>query len=226
MLAQIFYLNGPECPQAGMQRDFRKTDPFDLQPLDQFNAEVEARCWCSYRSLMFRIHRLVSDPVLLIRFAPDQFGKRSLSKTGQHRLEFLLGSVKQETNGASPGCGIVDHLRDQFIRIPKIEFVAHPNLSGRINNDIPKAILLVQFSQQKHLDPGTCLFLPPIHAGWEDLGIVDDEHILVVEILHDIPEMTVLDLSGSTVDNHHPGILPLFDGILSNKIKGKIESEL
>ena len=44
-------------------------------------------------------------------------------------------------------------------------------------------------------------------------GVVDYKDILVIEIIHDVPEMLVLDLAGVAVDHHHARIFTFLAGV-------------
>ena len=74
------------------------------------------------------------------------------------------------------------------------------------------------FQVKDHVDLGAGLFLAAIHARRKHLGIIDNEDILVVKILHDITEVSVFKLSGVAVNHHHSAFFSFFTGMLSDQV--------
>ena len=128
--------------------------------------------------------------------------KRSMSSGSAGRFTICLGS------GASPSayraalnssCGpsykkrsvrprdvVLSMTSAPWNHLHRIQLVTYTDLTGRVDQHIPQAQVLIQLPQQEHFDTCTRLFLVAIKAGWEHLGIIEDKHILVVEIVKDV----------------------------------------
>ena len=73
-----------------------------------------------------------------------------------------------------------------------------------------QAQFAVQLAQQEDLDLGAGLLLVAVQTGREDLGVVEDEEVLFVEILDDILEDAVFDGAFGAVDDHQARVVPVF----------------
>ena len=85
---------------------------------------------------------------------------------------------------------------------------------------------MVQFAEQQHLDFGTSLFLLAVEFGGEHLSIINDEHIAIFHIVHQVLEDTVLNLSGLAVDDHHSGLVAVLRRLQRNQFAGQVEFKL
>ena len=84
------------------------------------------------------------------------------------------------------------------------------DLARRIDQHVPQAQFAVQLAQQEDLDLGAGLLLVAVQTGREDLGVVEDEEVLFVEILDDILEDAVFDGAFGAVDDHQARVVPVF----------------
>lgn len=103
--------------------------------------------------------------------------------------DMLTDLVIEEAKSTSTAGGIVDYLSHHLVDIIKEEFVSYTNLTGWFYEYIPESHLLIQLSEQEHLNLGIGLLLGTIKTGWENLGIVEDESIALFEVIHDILEL-------------------------------------
>ena len=226
VFAQIFHFDRPESAQAGMEGGFGETNAFDLKAFDQFFTEMKPRGRSSYGAFMLGIYGLVAFFVFGFGLALDVFRQGGFSQCLQHHAKLLVGTIPEETDRTSAAGGIVDHFGHQFVAFTEIELIAYADLPGRIHDHIPKAVSLVQFAKQEYLDLGAGFFLTAVHTGWKYLRVVHHKHVLVIKIINDVFEMTVLDLAGLSVDDHHPAVFSFFGGLLGDQVKREVEAEL
>ena len=97
---------------------------------------------------------------------------------------------------------LFDHFGHEQIVVAEVELVAHPNFAGRLHQHIPQAVAGAEVAKQKHFYFGTCFLLASIEPRRKNFGIVDNQHIVFVEILEHIFKDAVFDFAGIAVDNH------------------------
>ena len=102
-----------------------------------------------------------------------------------------MRTVVEESQGSSAAGGIVDHLCHHRTILLEEELVADTDLSSRLYQHIPQTQLLVELTQQEHLDLGIGLFLGAVETGGEHLGVVKDKRVVLVEIVEDIAEVEI-----------------------------------
>ena len=70
-------------------------------------------------------------------------------------------------------------------------------------------------------------FLVPVQACGEHFRVVEDEHILVVEIVEDVFEiLAVFDIPALLVEHHQPRLVAVGHGILCDLFFRQFELEL
>src|SRR5690554_4762602 len=111
-----------------MQGDVRKMSTLYFKALQQFATEVQTGCGRRHSPFVLRKNGLIALAVFGFHFSFNEFGQRSLSQTVKGFFEILVGSVVQKTQGASSGGGVVNHFGHQGVVLPKVEFIADPNL--------------------------------------------------------------------------------------------------
>ena len=79
-------------------------------------------------------------------------------------------------------------------------------------------MLLVEFAQQKHLNLGTRLLLVAIEFGGEHARVVEDEHILVVEVVQDVLEHLVLNLARLAVQHHQARLVTVLHWLIHDQL--------
>ena len=141
-------------------------------------------------------------------------------------LKVFVGSVEEKTEGSAAGRGVVNHFRHHGLVFSEIQLVADADFAGGIHDDIPQALLPVEFTQQEHHDIGPGLFFLSIETGGENLGIVEDKDVALAEIVDNIFEQAVLDLTAVPVKDHQTGLVSPAGRFLGNTVLGKIEVEL
>ena len=87
-------------------------------------------------------------------------------------------------------------------------------------------LLTVELPQKKDHDVGPCLLLFAVKTGRENLCVVEHESVAFAEIVYDVFEYPVLDLSGVLVDNHQPALVAPPCRLLSHTLLRKKELEL
>ena len=155
------------------------------------------------------------------------FGQRSLAKRIQGGLELVVRPVVQETERTPARRRIVDDFCHHGIIFTEVQLVTYTDLTGRVDQHIPQAQVLIQLPQQEHFDTCTRLFLVAIKAGWEHLSIIEDKHILVVEIVKDVFKvLAMLDIPAFLVQHHQTGFVTMARRILGNLFFRQFEFEL
>ena len=98
---------------------------------------------------MLGVYGLV--PVLILWFyVPlDVFGKGGLAQFPHFTTEIRIGPVVEEPQGTPAGCGIVNDFCHQGLIFPEIELVPNTDLPGRVHQDVPKSLLLVEFPEMQ-----------------------------------------------------------------------------
>jgi hypothetical protein len=167
---------------------------------------------------MLGIHGLVALAIFGFHITLYKFRKGCLSQVVKGFFEFLVVSVIQEAKGPAPRGSIIDHLRNQHIVFSEIEFVPDPDLSSRVDQDIPKSLLTIQLSQEEDLDLGPGLFLISIKASRENFCIVEYQDVFVGEIIQDVFKYFMLYGPFLSVNYHKPGFISVPGRIFRNQI--------
>ena len=85
----------------------------------------------------------------------------------------------------------------------------------------------IVLAEQKQLDQRLLPSLDvSVQTGGNDLGVVDDEHVVRFQIINDIEEMLVCDLAACTVKHHQTGVITLLHRMLCDQLLGKIVKEV
>ena len=149
-----------------------------------------------------------------------------LTQAEEGLLEVFVTAVEQEAQGPAAGGGVVDHFRHQRLVLSEVEFVADTDFPGGVHDDVPQALLAVEFPEEEDHDVGPRFLLLAVQAGGEDLGVVQDEDVSFAEVVDDILEEAVLDFTGVFVQDHEAGLVTPAGGLLGNPVLGKFEVEL
>ena len=78
--------------------------------------------------------------------------------------------------------------------------------------------LLVQLAEQEDFDFGAGFLLVAVEAGGEDLGVVEDHHVLLLEVVDDVLEDAVLDFARFAVDDHQTRFVAVFGRIFRQQV--------
>ena len=116
------------------------------------------------------------------------------------------------------GSGVVDYLGSHDVVLAEVELVADAYLARRVDQDVPQSELAVQLAQQEYLDVGSGLLLVAVQTCRKDLRVVEYEHVLLVEILDNVLEDAVFDLSRLAVDDHKTRVVAVLGGVLCDHI--------
>src|SRR5690606_27366479 len=119
-----------------------------------------------------------------------------------------------------------NHFGYQFIIVAKIEFIAHPDFTSRIYNNIPQTIGFAEFAKQKDFNLSTCFFLPSVKTGRKNFGVIHNHHILVVKIVDDVFKNFVFYFSGVAMNYHKATFVTLLGWMLRDKANREIKLEL
>src|SRR5690554_1198690 len=108
--------------------------------------KVKTRSWCSYSALFGSVNRLITLFILWFNISGNIFWDRCLPQFIQFFSELFVSSVIEETQRTTTRGCIVNDFRHQRFVFAKIQFVSYSYLSGWINQNVPQALLFVQFS--------------------------------------------------------------------------------
>ena len=118
----------------------------------------------------------------------DVAGQWGLTQGKELAFELLVLTVVEEAQRTSAAGGIVDDLSHHRAVLFEEELIADTYLAGWLDEHIPQAQFLVEFAQQEHLYLGVGLLLRAVETGGEHLGVVEDEGIALVEVVHQVAE--------------------------------------
>ena len=208
---QVFDLDVFEVADTAVQGQLLPDDVVYLETFHHLTADVEPCDGGSDGALDFGVYGLIAlgIPVLDVAHALQLVGQWGVTQAADVLVELLVGAVEEETHGAAARGGVVNHLCHQRLVGTEVELVADAYLAGRVDNDVPQAHVLVQFTLQEHGDFGTGLLLLAIQQGREHLGVVGHHHIALVQVVKQVFEQTVLDGLGVAVQHHEACLVAL-----------------
>ena len=226
VLGKVFHIDPAELSDSHVDGDECFIYVLKDHPVEEFPAEVGTRCGNGHRPFVLREDGLVVLVVLRSDLALDPFRYGQFAEAEQRLLEVLVRSVVKETQGATPGGGVVNHFGDKALVLSEIEFVSYPDLAGGIHDHIPQVLLPVQFTKQEHHDVGSGLLLLAVKPGGEDFRVVEHEGVAFAEILDDVLEKSVLDLAGVLMDYHEFAFVAPSRWLLGHTLLREDELEL
>ena len=226
MLCEVLDFNLVEVAQTTMQSDKCGVDTLDFEHLHHLAGEVQACSRCGDSTLFpcengleivhillpirtvlngdrLRGVRIIGRRCrnrLLMSVIYNIMWQRSLTKSVELALEFVVRTVVEEPQRTSAARGIVDNLGHHRARIVEEELVANSNLSCRFNENVPQSHLCIELSEEEDLDFGICFLLCSVQTGRENLCVVEDHHIAIVEVFAYILEFDVIVLCRLTLD--------------------------
>ena len=82
-------------------------------------------------------------------------------------------------------------------------------------------------TEQEQLDPrfGSALGMA-VQAGGDDLGVVDDQHVTLADVVENIVKMLVVNGLRLSVQHHETGVIPLLHGMLGDQLLGEVVEEI
>ena len=180
-----------------MKRDKGELDALYLHALHQLAAEVKAGGRSGDGALVLGENALEVVQVFgscrtAVYYIMRQ---RSLAEGVKVALELVMRTVVEEAQRASAARSVVNHLCHHRPAVVEKQLVAYAYLTGRLNKDVPKAHLLVQFAQEEHLYLCVGLLLRAVKTRREHLRIVEDESVALVEIVEHIAEIEILGVA-------------------------------
>ena len=119
----------------------------------------------------------------------DIVWQRSLTESIELTFELIVRTVVEESQGATAAGGVIYYLGHHRTTIVKEKLITNANLTCWLHKHIPKAHLLVEFSQQEHLYLCIGLLLGSIQSSREHLGVVEHKDISFTEILQYMTEI-------------------------------------
>ena len=215
MGGDILHLDRTEGAQAYMQGHKSKVDPFFPDPVQQFIRKMEAGGRRRGGAAVSGVDRLVH--LGIFQLMGDIGGQGHLAQPVQ---DFFKDPFVLETDQAVAVLNDLQDLGGQQA-VPEghpgagAEFLAGPYQGLPY---IPGPAL-----QEQDFGVGPGPFLGAQEPGRNDPGIVQDQGIARIQIIYDIPEDLMLDLSGLSVHDQHPGQVSVLHGILGDQFLGQVE---
>ena len=201
-------------------------DTFNLQTLHNFAAEMDTGRRSYHCPLVFGEYRLITVDINLFGLPLYIFGKRRGTKPEEIGLEFLMTSVVEESQGASARGCVVDYLGHHRFIVAEIKFVAYSDLAGRLDKNVPKFMLRIEFAQEENLNAGAGFLLIAKQTGRKHFGIIKHHHISLIEEPEDIAKSKMLDFATFAMNYHKLAVAAFGRRILSYQLFGQFVFEL
>ena len=103
-----------------------------------------------------------------------------------------MRTVIEETQRTATAGGVVNHLSNHRTFFVEEQLVTNTNLTGWLYQHIPQAQLLVELTQQEHLNLRIGFLLSTKETGRKHLCIVEHKDVALVEVVDDILEGQVV----------------------------------
>ena len=226
VLRQVLDVGIAEVAQSAVQGDKGELDAFDLHALHQFARKVQAGGRCGDGSLVTGKDALEILQVFGFRLAAHESGQRGFAQGVEGLFEFIVVAVVEKSQGTSAAGRVVDDFGHDGLVFAEVKFVADTDFACGVYEYVPQAELLVEFAEQEDFDACVGLFLFPVEACGEDLGIVEHEDIVFVKVVQDVLEGLVFDFPGLAMEHHHAAFVAVGCRVLGDFLLGKFEFEL
>ena len=243
VFAQILYIYWFEVTQTHMRGNGIGLHTTNLQTLQQILREVHAGRRCSHRTDILRKHRLIT---LLVHLHNRQIHKHFLVLLQGllcHRASYILRQwrsthaievlhkvialvVRQETQGTTTRRRVINHFRKDSRILVKKEFITNTYLTRRINQHIPIAVLMLQLTQQEHLDICIRFLFLSIQTSREHLCVIRYNYIALIKARRKVTHTFMLYLSRLSVQHQQTCIITKTTGELRNQFLWKLEFEI
>ena len=117
-------------------------------------------------------------------------------------FELAMRPIVKEAKSTATRGGVVNNLGHHRVVFAEIEFVTYADFSCRVNEDIPKTHVGIEFTKQENLDACTRFLLVAKQTSREHLGVVEEKNIVFIEVIEDSLELDMLDFATISVDDH------------------------
>ena len=199
VLGKVFHLDFMEVAQSTMQGNKCRVDASDLHTFHELAREMKPCGWRCYGTFLLSKHALEVFHIFLcgmvyLAIVDNITWQWSLAQSKERAFEDIVLTVLviEEAKSTSTAGSIVDYLSHHLVDIIKEEFVSYTNLTGWFYEHIPESHLLIQLSEQEHLNLGIGLLLGTIESCREHLGVVEYKRISLIEIVDDVLELNKL----------------------------------
>ena len=226
MFRQIFDVRVTKVTESAVERDESSLDAFDFHALQHLSGEVETGSRSRDGTFVASKKTLETFEVLRFAFASDKAGNGCFAQRKESTFELIVVTVVKEAKRTSATRRVVNHFGNNGVVFAKVEFVANSDFTSRINQHVPQAEFFVQFSKKEHFDACTGFFLVAIQTSGEDFGVIEDEHIVLVEKTQNVFEHEVLNVTSRTVKHQHSAFVAMRSRIFCNPFFRKFVLEL
>ena len=228
MLRKVLYIGSIKVAKATMKRDKCAVNAIYFHTLEHLSREVETCCRCGHSSFVLGKEALETIEVLRLdrTLLADDIGQGRLAKCIKLLLKLVMRTIVEKSQRAAAASRIVYDLSNYAFVLTKVELVADTNLAGRIYQDIPQTQVGIKLTAQEHLDTRTGLLLVAVKTSRDDLGIIEDEDVLFLEIAQKILEHLVLNLACLPVKYHHAALIPVGGGHKGDAVFRQLELKL
>ena len=202
---EVLNFDGFEITYTGVQRDFSPYHIVEFEAFEEFAAEMETGRRRGHGALHFCVVGLVALRVLFFYVAkfPQLIGQWGGADTFHGGHEIVVTTFVEETDCATARGGVVCHFGHQLVAAgTKIQFVADADFPCGVHHHVPQPSLVVELAQEENSDAGSGLLFFAHQERGENLCVVRHNHIFRLEIVNDVFEYAVFDLTGVAVYNH------------------------
>ena len=220
MFLDIVDLDWTEGTQSYMQHDGDNLNAFFADTVKQLGGEVKTGGRCCGRAFVLGIYGLITASVL--ELCCDVRRERHVSDFVKHFIQrAVMGFVVSEADNA---VAVLDGFQNIGAQDSLTEGNRRPGLepSSRMEQYLPDIFL--DLLQKQKFNGNRRVFgdLFAVDAGGDDLGFVEYQNVARLQIVDDVAENMMFDLSCFAVEQHQTGFIPIRCGCLRDQMRGKI----
>ena len=214
MLAHIIDLDRTESPEADMQCHIGKIYALRADFVEQFLCEMKSCRRCRRGAVKFRIDGIVHLRILeLVR---DVRRERHLAETVENLLENSI--IMEFYNPVAVVDDIHNFRRERAVS--KGHFCARAKLLAGTHQCLP--LIAGTALQEQYFHVRSCICFRPQESCRDDLRVVENEGLAGLQIIDDVAEDPVFQLSCLPVDTHKPRGRTVLQRILCNQLLRKV----
>ena len=218
MLLDPLYLNGTEGAKPDVKRYLTVAHALFSDCPKQLRRKMQSRRRRGGRALLLGIDRLIA--VAACRSCRDIRGQWHFPDRVKHRINAVEARrIIGEPNDAVSAIHNVKHLGCEK-PVSEEEAIADARALPGTHERLPGAVF-VHFQKQK-LDGSTAFLGHAEQARRNDLGRVDNEHILGAELVYDIRKYQMPPLAAFSVEHQQTRAVPSLGRALRDQLGGKL----
>ena len=212
----VFFLDGTEGAQPDMKEHFRDLHALIPDLLQQFRRKMKSRGRCGGGAVLLAVYRLI--PLGIAQFFVDIGRKRHRPHAGEDILE---RAFKEKFHDALARIGHALHLERELL--VDDELCPGTAFPARTDEYLPLVEGIALQKQDFHL---AAVGREGEHARGQYPRAVENEHIACVQIIDDIAEDLMFDLSAVPVIDEKARRIPRLGGRLRDEFFRQIVPEV